>query len=105
MGYGRFARVRAGSPRSDKRWMRKGETVEDFVGRDVVDDKDEAAALVGIGPGIEPFGREHRMLRRLHDGRPIRAVGEAHKALDPQQIVAALLRQPAESARKVEPAD
>ena len=55
------------------------EAREDFVGRDVVDDEDEAAALVGIGPGIEPFRREHRVLRRLHDRRPVRAVGEARR--------------------------
>ena len=33
--------------------------------------------LLGRGavcqPGVEPFGREHRVLRRLHDRRPVRA--------------------------------
>ena len=67
--------------RSDQTRRGEGEARENFVGRDVVDDKDEAAALVGIGPGIEPFRREHRVLRRLHDRRPVRAVGEAHEAL------------------------
>ena len=83
----------------------EGKPREDFVGRDVVDDKDEAAALIGIGPGIEPFRREHRVLRRLHDSRPVRPVGEAHQPLDAQQIVAAVLREPAERAREIEAAD
>ena len=97
---------RCGPDRRSPRARRgEGETREDFVGRDVVDDKDEPAALVGVGPGVEPFRREHRVLRRLHDGRPVRAVGEAHEALDPQQIVAAVLRQPAERAREIEAAD
>src|SRR6266498_2065196 len=61
--------------------------------------------MVGVGPGIEPFGREHRMLRRLHHGRLAGAVGEFNEPLDPQQIVAAVLRQSAEGAGEVEPAD
>ncbi len=70
-----------------------------------MDDKDEAAALVGIGPGIEPFRREHRVLRRLHDCRPVGTIGKAHEALDAQQVVAAVVSQPAERAREIEPAD
>ena len=63
---------------------------EDFVARDVVDDKDEPAAPVGVGPGVEPFRREHRVLRRLHDGRAVGAVGEGDEAFDPQQVGAAV---------------
>ena len=92
-------------PRPDQMRFGEREAREDFVGRDVVDDEDEAAALVGIGPLIEPFGHEHRMLRRLYNSRPVRPIGKAHEPFNPQQIVAAVLREAAESAREIEPAD
>ena len=97
--------VRAMRRRSQNGGRGEGEAVEDLLGRDVVDDKDEPAAMVGIGPVGEPFRREHRVLRRLDDRRPLRAVGERDDALDPQQIGAARLRQPAERAGEIEPAD
>src|SRR5438067_8319419 len=78
---------------------------EDLLGRDVVDNEDEPAALIVVGPAVEPFRREHRVLRRLDDGRPSGAVGKLDDALDAQQIVAAVARQPAEGAGKIEAAD
>ncbi len=81
----------------------EGEVREDFGARDIVDDKDEAAALVGVGPVVEPLRRKHRMLGRLHDGWPLRPVGEAHDPLDPQQVGAALASEAAQSAGEVQP--
>src|SRR5439155_15192351 len=83
----------------------ESEALEDFLGPDVVDDEDQAAAMVVVGPAVEPLRREHRVLRRLDDGRASRAVGELDDALDPQQIIAAVARQPAERAREIEAAD
>jgi hypothetical protein len=78
---------------------------EDLIGRNVVDDKDKPAAAVGIRPVIEPFRREHRVLRRLHDGRSAGPVGELDDAFDAQQVVAAVARQPAEGTGEFEPPD
>ena len=69
-----------------------------------VDDKDEPAAAVIVGPVVEPFGREHRVLRRLHDRRPAGPVGKLDDALDAQQVGAALAGKPAERAGEVEAA-
>ena len=97
--------IKAWGRRSEKRRLREGEAFEDRRDGDVVDDEDEAAAMVVIGPIGEPFRREHRVLRRLDDRRLARTVGEFDEALDPQQIVAAVLRQPAEGAGEIKPAD
>ena len=59
---------------------------ENLLGRDVMHDKDEAAAMVRIRPAVEPFRREHRVLRGLHDRRPARPIREFDKAFDAQQI-------------------
>src|ERR1051325_1982379 len=84
--------------------LREGEAVEDFVGRNVVHDKDEPAAAVLVRPVVEPFRREHRVLRPLDHCRALRPVGESNEPLHPQKIVAAVLRQPAERAGEIEPA-
>src|SRR5437868_4499286 len=82
----------------------EGEMPEDLLGWDVMHDKDEAAAMVRIRPAVEPFRREHRVLRGLHDCRPARPVGEFDKAFDAQQIAAVVACQPAQSAREIEAA-
>jgi hypothetical protein len=89
----------------DKGWGCKSKAVENLVGADVVHDKGEPTAIVVVGPCVEPFGREHRVLRRLDDGRAPGTVGKRHDALDPQQIVAAVLRQSTERTGKIEPVD
>ena len=91
------------SGRSEQPWRRESEAVEDLFGCDVVHDEDEPAAVIGIRPIVEPFRREHRMLSGLYDSWAPGPVGELDNALDAQQIVAAITRQPAESAGKIEP--
>ena len=76
---------------------------KDFRRRNIVYDEHEPAASIFIGPVVEPLGLEHRVLCRLHDRRPIRSVGEGDDAFDPQQIVTARLRQPAERHGKLQP--
>src|SRR5205823_6178494 len=83
----------------------EGEMPEDLLGRDVMHDKDEAAAMVRIRPAVEPFRREHRVLGRLHDRRPARPVGEFDKAFDAQKVAAVVARQTAQGAREIEAAD
>src|SRR4051812_14540270 len=70
-----------------------------------MDDKDEPAAPVFVRPGIEPFRREHRVLRRLYDGRPVRPVCKTNETLDAQEVVAPVLRETAQRAREVQTAD
>ena len=82
----------------------EAEMREDFGARDIVDDKDEAAAVILVGPVLEPFRREHRVLSCLHHSRPLRAIGEAHDPFDPQQVGAALAGEAAQSAGKIETA-
>src|SRR5207248_636140 len=81
----------------------EGKMSEDFLGADVVHDEDEPAAVIGIRPIVEPFRREHRMLSGLYDSWAPGPVGELDNALDAQEIVAAITRQPAERAGKIEP--
>src|SRR5205823_5856333 len=83
----------------------EGEMPENLLGRDVMHDKDEAAAMVRIRPAVEPFRREHRVLRGLHDCRSAGAIDEFDKAFDAQQIAAAVARQTAQGAREIEAAD
>ena len=78
---------------------------EDLPGWDVVDDKHEAAAMVAVRPAVEPFRREHRVLRGLHDRWAARPVGEFDNAFDAQQIAAVVARQPAQGAGEIETAD
>src|SRR5271169_3018854 len=82
---------------------------EDLSPRNLVHDKDEAAAALAAGPVgrplVEPFGVEHRVLHGLNHRRPVRAVGKTHDALDPQQIVTALAGEATKRASEIEPAD
>src|SRR5215471_5086352 len=78
---------------------------KDLGTRDVVDNEYQSAAAVVVGPVVEPFGREHRMLSRLHDSRALRAVGKAHDPLDAKQVGSALAGETPQSARKIEAAD
>src|SRR3984893_3865173 len=83
----------------------KGEVFEDFGPRDFVDHKDKTAAPVLVGPRVEPFRREHRMLCRLHHCRPLGPVGKAHDPLDSEQVGAALASESAQRAGEVETAE
>ena len=83
----------------------EGKGVEDLGSRNFVHDKDETTSLILIGPIVEPFRGEQRVLCRLHDGRMLGPVGKAYDPFDPQQVVAALAGQPAERAGEIEPAD
>ena len=78
---------------------------EDFAARNVVDDKDEAAAADVIRPGVEPFGREHRVLRRLDERRLVVAVAERDNAFDAQQIAAMGAGKRAQRLGEIEPGD
>src|ERR1051326_6636791 len=62
------------------------EMPEDLPGGGVVHDKDAGAAMVAVRPAIEPFRREHRVLRSLHDRWAARPIGEFDDAFDAQQI-------------------
>ena len=68
-------------------------------------DKDEPAAPILVGPIVEPFRREHCVLRGLHDSRVLGTVGKAHDPLDSKKVVAALTGEPAERAGEIETAD
>src|SRR3984893_4407200 len=83
----------------------KGESVEDLGPRDLVHDKYQPASPIGIWPCIEPLRWEQRVLRRLDDGRPLRAIGKADNAFDPEQVAAARPGQPTQGTGKIEPAD
>ena len=76
---------------------------EDGLARYVVDNKDQPAPAVAVGPIVEPFGREHRVLRRLNQSRLIIAVGKGDDAFDPQQIAAASPGKRAQRPREIEP--
>ena len=66
MDRGPLARMLVSGRRSQDGRRREGEIREHVRPGYLMDDKDQAAAPVGIRPIIEPFGREHRVLRRLH---------------------------------------
>src|ERR1700736_5501195 len=83
----------------------KHESVEDLGPRDLVHDKYQPAAPIGIWPCIEPLRCEQRMLRRLDDGRPLRAIREAEHGCDPEQVAAARPGQPTQGTGKIEPAE
>ncbi len=76
--------------------------------RNGMHDKNQPTAVVPFGPirgpVVEPFGREHCMLGGLHNRWAVRQIGKAHNPLDPEQVGAALARQAAERAGKVETA-
>src|SRR5215831_5104808 len=78
---------------------------EDLVARNVVNDKDEPAAMVLIGPVVEPFRRKHRVLGGLHDSRLLEPVGKRNNTLDAQQVGAARAGEAPQSASEVESRD
>ena len=81
--------------------------------RDLVHDKVYSAWTAASGrisrpvgrPSIKPFRREHRVLRRLHDCRPIRPIGKKYNPFYPQQIVAVAAGEAAERPGEVETGD
>src|SRR5271170_1579355 len=76
---------------------------EDRVARNLMDDKNEPAAVVIIRPPIQPLGREQRVLRGLYQRWPVVAVAKRDDAFDAQQIVAIGARQRAQRPGEVEP--
>src|SRR3984893_10004783 len=83
----------------------KGESVEDLGPRDLVHDKDQPAAPIGIWPCLDPLRCEQAVLCRLDDGRSLRAIRKADCAFDPEPVAAARPGQPTQGTGKIEPAD
>ena len=73
-----------------------GERIEqnlDPTPRDVPGDENHAASSISGRPAVEPGGRVEDGLYAVDHGRPLRALGNIHDALQPQQIPAAMFGQ------------
>lgn len=53
---------------------------------EIAGDDDDAAALVGVGPGVEVARRVHDVLDAVDHQRFVRRLGELHDALDAQEL-------------------